>query len=174
VALEMRTFGDPVLKTRAAAVEDFDESLERLAAEMLDTMREREGVGLAANQVGRLKRILVSAIEDEEFLLVNPVIEEVAETTEAASEGCLSIPGIQVEVERPTAVTISGKDVSGEPIRIEAEGLLARVFQHEVDHLDGVLMLDRTDRASRKAAMREWRERLLAHSPSTARGTGER
>jgi len=158
----MRTFGDPVLKTRAAAVEDFDESLERLAAEMLDTMREREGVGLAANQVGRLKRILVAEIEEEEFVLVNPVIEKTAETTEVATEGCLSIPGIQVEVERPTAVTISGQDVSGESIRIEAEGLLARVFQHEVDHLDGVLILDRTDRASRKAAMREWRERLLA------------
>ena len=162
MALEMRTFGDPVLKTRAAPVEDFDEALERLAEGMLATMREQEGVGLAANQVGRLKRILVAAIEDEQFVLVNPVIEEMAETTEAGSEGCLSIPGIQVEVERPTAVTVSGQDVSGEPIRIEAEGLLARVLQHEVDHLDGVLILDRTDRASRKAAMREWRERLLA------------
>lgn len=162
MALEMRTFGDPVLKTRAAPVEDFDEPLERLAEDMLATMREQEGVGLAANQVGRLKRILVAAIEDEQFVLVNPVIEEMAETTEAGSEGCLSIPGIQVEVERPTAVTVSGQDVSGEPIRIEAEGLLARVLQHEVDHLDGVLILDRTDRASRKAAMREWRERLLA------------
>jgi peptide deformylase len=162
MALEMRTFGDPILKTRAAPVEDFDESLERLAEEMLATMREQEGVGLAANQVGRLKRILVAALEDDEYVLVNPVIEETAETTEVGAEGCLSIPGIQVEVERPTAVTISGKDASGEPVRIEAEGLLARIFQHEVDHLDGVLILDRTDRASRKAAMREWRERLLA------------
>jgi peptide deformylase len=162
MALEMRTFGDPVLKTRAAPVEDFDESLERLAEEMLATMREQEGVGLAANQVGRLKRILVAALEDDEYVLVNPVIEETAGTTEVGAEGCLSIPGIQVEVERPTAVTISGKDASGEPIRIEAEGLLARIFQHEVDHLDGVLILDRTDRASRKAAMREWREHLLA------------
>ncbi len=162
MALEMRTFGDPVLKTRAAPVEDFDESLERLAEDMLATMREQEGVGLAANQVGRLKRILVAMVEDEKYVLVNPVVEEVAETKETRPEGCLSIPGIQVEVERPTAMTISGKDTSGRPIRIEAEGLLARVFQHEVDHLDGVLILDRTDRASRKAAMREWRERLLA------------
>jgi peptide deformylase len=162
VALEMRTFGDPVLKTRAAPVEAFDESLERLAEEMLATMREQEGVGLAANQVGRLKRILVAALEDEEYVLVNPVIEEVAQTEEIAPEGCLSIPGIQVEVERPTAITVSGQNTSGEPVRIEAEGLLARIFQHEVDHLDGVLILDRTDRASRKAAMREWRERLLA------------
>jgi len=158
----MRTFGDPVLKTRAAPVEDFDESLERLAEDMLTTMREQEGVGLAANQVGRLKRVLVAALEDEEYVLVNPVIEELAETTDTVPEGCLSIPGIHVEVERPTAITISGQDASGKPIRIEAEGLLARIFQHEVDHLDGVLILDRTDRAFRKAAMREWRERLLA------------
>lgn len=162
MAFDMRTFGDPILKTRAALVKDFDGSLERLAEDMLATMREREGVGLAANQVGRLKRILVAAVEDDEYVLVNPVIEEASETTESVPEGCLSIPGIQVEVLRPTEITISGQDVSGEPIRIEAEGLLARVFQHEVDHLDGVLILDRTDRASRKAAMREWRERLLA------------
>ncbi len=162
MALEMKTFGDPVLKTRAAQVEDFDEALERLAEDMLATMREQEGVGLAANQVGRLKRILVAAVEDDEYVLVNPVIEAASETTEIGAEGCLSIPGIQVEVERPTAITISGKDTTGEPIKIEAEGLLARIFQHEVDHLDGVLILDRTDRASRKAAMREWRERLLA------------
>ncbi len=162
MALEMRTFGDPVLKTRAAPVEDFDDALERLAEEMLATMREQEGVGLAANQVGRLKRILVAAVEDDEYVLVNPVIEEASETTTSGPEGCLSIPGIQVVVERPTVIKISGRDVSGEPTKIEVEGLLARIFQHEVDHLDGVLILDRTDRASRKAAMREWRERLLA------------
>ena len=162
MALEMRTFGDPILKTRAAPVEDFDESLQHLAEEMLATMREQEGVGLAANQVGRLKRILVAALEDEEYVVVNPVVEAAAGAAEAASEGCLSIPGIQVEVERPVAITLSGRDTSGRSLRIEAEGLLARIFQHEVDHLDGVTILDRTDRESRKAALREWRERLLA------------
>ena len=162
MALEMRTFGDPILKTRAAPVEDFDESLERLAEEMLVTMREQEGVGLAANQVGRLKRILVAALEEDEYVVVNPVVEATDGATETGSEGCLSIPGIQVEVERPVAITLSGQDASGRPLRIEAEGLLARIFQHEVDHLDGVTILDRTDRESRKAAMREWRERLLA------------
>ncbi|MBD0354227.1 MAG: peptide deformylase, partial [Rubrobacteraceae bacterium] len=155
-------FGDPVLKTRAAPVETFDESLSRLAEEMLATMREREGVGLAANQVGRLKRILVAAVEDQEYVIVNPTIEETARSTEKDREGCLSIPGIQVEVERPTAVTVSGQDASGSPLHLEASGLLARVLQHEVDHLDGVLILDRTDRQSRKDAMREMRERLLA------------
>ena len=162
MALEIRTFGDPVLKTRAAPVDSFDESLVRLTEDMLVTMRENEGVGLAANQVGRLKRVLVAEVEDEEYVIVNPVLTDMAETTEQGPEGCLSIPGIQVEVERPTAVTVSGQDVSGEPLRIEASDLLARILQHEVDHLDGVLILDRTDRESRKAAMREWRERLLA------------
>ena len=162
MALDLRTFGDPVLKTRAAPVEAFDESLARLAEEMLATMREREGVGLAANQVGRLKRILVATVEDQEYVIVNPTIEEAARSTEKDLEGCLSIPGIQVEVERPTAVTVSGRDASGAPLHLEASGLLARVLQHEVDHLDGVLILDRTDRQSRKNAMREMRERLLA------------
>jgi peptide deformylase len=162
VALDIRTFGDPVLKTRAAPVESFDESLVRLTQDMLATMRDNEGVGLAANQVGRLKRVFVAAVEDEEYVIVNPVLTARSETKESVSEGCLSIPGIQVDVERPTRITVSGQDVSGKPLQLEASDLLARVLQHEVDHLDGVLILDRTDRASRKAAMREWRGRLLA------------
>ncbi len=162
MALGIRTFGDPVLKTRAAPVESFDESLVRLTQDMLATMRDNEGVGLAANQLGRLKRVFVAAIEDEEYVIVNPVLTEWSETTESVPEGCLSIPGILVDVERPTGVTVSGRDVSGKPLQISASDLLARVLQHEVDHLDGVLILDRTDRPSRKAAMREWRERLLA------------
>ena len=164
MALDIRMFGDPVLKTRASPVESFDGALSHLAEEMLATMREHEGVGLAANQVGRLKRILVAALEEEEFVLVNPVVEESAGTAEKELEGCLSIPGIQVEVGRPTAVTISGQDASGAPLKIEASGLLARILQHEIDHLDGVLILDRTDRETRKAALREWRERLLAQN----------
>jgi peptide deformylase len=164
MALDVRTFGDPVLKTRAAPVESFDAALAHLAEDMLVTMHEHEGVGLAANQVGRLKRILVAATEDEEYVIVNPVVEEAAETTERELEGCLSIPGIQVEVERPTSTTVSGQDATGTPLRIETSGLLARILQHEIDHLDGVLILDRADRESRKAAMREMRERLLAQS----------
>jgi peptide deformylase len=161
-AHEIRTFGDPVLKSRATTVKDFDESLEQLAQEMMRIMREHEGVGLAANQIGRLKRIFVAAYEDEEYAIVNPVIEESSELTETDTEGCLSIPETRVEVERPTAVTISGRDPSGAPVRVEAQGLLARIFQHEIDHLDGVLILDRTDRESRKQAMREMRERMMA------------
>jgi peptide deformylase len=164
VALEIKKFGDPVLKTKAARVTEFDESLERLTKDMLATMRENEGVGLAANQVGRLRRVLVAAIEDDEYVLINPVIEARSEEQETGAEGCLSIPGIQVEVERPTALTVSAQTEKGEDLRLEAEGLLARIIQHEVDHLDGVLILDRTDRDARKAAMREWRERLLAQN----------
>jgi len=151
-----------VLKTRAAPVETFDGSLARLTEEMLATMRENDGVGLAANQVGRLKRVLVASVEDEDYVIVNPVLSDMSETTERGQEGCLSIPGINVEVDRPTAVTVTGQNASGEPLRIEAQDMLARVLQHEVDHLDGVLILDRTDRQSRKDAMREWREHLLA------------
>jgi peptide deformylase len=162
MALDIRTFGDPVLKTRAAPVETFDDSLARLTEDMLATMRENDGVGLAANQVGRLRRVLVASVEDEDYVIVNPVLSDRSETTERGQEGCLSIPGINVEVDRPTAVTVTGQDASGEPLRIEAQEMLARVLQHEVDHLDGVLILDRTDRQSRKAAMREWREQLLA------------
>ena len=162
MANEIRTFGDPVLKSRATPVKDFDESLERLAKDMIKTMHENEGVGLAANQIGRLKRIFVAAYEDQEFVIVNPVIEWSSESTEKDDEGCLSLPGSRVEVERPYAVTLSGKDTSSTPVRVEAEGLLARIFQHEIDHLDGVLILDRTDRESRKRAMREIRERLMA------------
>jgi peptide deformylase len=161
VAHEIRTFGDPVLKSRATPVKDFDESLEHLAEEMMRVMREAEGVGLAANQIGHLKRIFVATHEDEQYAIVNPVIEERSEVTEKDIEGCLSIPETRVEVERPIAVTVSGQDPSGEPVRLEAEGLLARIFQHEIDHLDGVLILDRTDRESRKNAMREMRERML-------------
>ena len=160
--MEIRTFGDPVLKSRATPVDKFDESLEQLAQDMLETMREHEGVGLAANQVGRLKRILVAALEDEEYVIVNPEINEIGDEDEKDVEGCLSIPEIQVEVERSSRVAVSGQDRSGAPVRLEVEGLLARILQHEMDHLNGVLILDRTDRESRKAAMRELRERLLA------------
>ena len=159
---EIRTFGDPVLKSRATPVKEFDESLVRLTESMFRVMREAEGMGLAGNQIGRLKRLFVVAYEDEEFAIVNPSIEERSEEVEKEVEGCLSIPGIRVEVERPAAVTITGQDLAGAPLRLEAEGILARAFQHEIDHLDGVLILDRTDRDSRKRAMREMRERLLA------------
>ena len=162
MSLEIRTFGDPVLKSVATPVESFDDSLSRLAAEMLASMREHEGVGLAATQVGRLKRIFVAALEEDEYAIVNPVIESRSEETETDTEGCLSLPGVQVEVERLTSVVVSGYDPQGNPVRVEASELLARIIQHEMDHLDGITILDRTDRESRREAMRGLRERRLA------------
>jgi peptide deformylase len=162
LALEIRTFGDPVLRSAATPVEGFDDSLSNLAAEMLVSMREHEGVGLAATQVGRLKRIFVAGLEDEEYAIVNPVVESRSEETETDTEGCLSLPGVQVEVERPVSVTVSGQDTSGNPVRVQATELLARVIQHEIDHLDGITILERTDRESRREAMRGLRERMLA------------
>ena len=162
LALEIRTFGDPVLKSAATPVENFDDSLSRLAGDMLATMRERDGVGLAATQVGRLKRIFVASLEDEEYAIVNPVIENRTEQTETDHEGCLSLPGVQVEVERPYGITVTGSDPEGTPVSVDATGLLARIIQHEIDHLDGITILDRTDRESRREAMRGLRERMMA------------
>jgi peptide deformylase len=162
LALEIRTFGDPVLKSVARPVDTFDDALPRLASEMLDSMREHEGVGLAATQVGRLKRIFVAGLEDEEHVVVNPVIETRSEETETDTEGCLSLPGVQVEVERPTSITVSGYDASGNSVKLEATDLFARIIQHEIDHLDGITILERTDRGSRREAMRGLRERMLA------------
>jgi peptide deformylase len=163
MALEVRQFGDPILKSRATPVKEFDEALQHLADAMLVTMREYEGVGLAGNQVGRLKRILVAATEEEEFVIVNPELTLSTDETAVELEGCLSIPGIHVEVERPSAITLTGQDAQGTALRVEASGLLARIFQHELDHLNGVTILDRTDRESRKEAMRLLREHLLAN-----------
>ncbi|MGI8649517.1 MAG: peptide deformylase [Rubrobacter sp.] len=164
MTLEVRRFGDPVLKSKASEVCSFDESLGKLADEMLDTMHEHEGVGLAGNQVGRLQRILVAEYEDEQFILINPEIADASGEEETIPEGCLSIPGVQVDVSRAISVTVRAQDLDGEEFELEAEGLLARIFQHEIDHLNGVMILDRTDRESRRAAMREMRERLLNKS----------
>ena len=161
---------ESVLRQVAKPVNRFDGKLQALIDDMFETMHSAPGIGLAAPQVGESVRLFVAEWpEDDEdpesltpYAIVNPVIEERSDTTEKDIEGCLSIPETRVEVERPTAVTVSGQGPSGEPVRVEAEGLLARIFQHEIDHLDGVLILDRTDRESRKNAMREMRERMMA------------
>ena len=156
----IRKFGDPVLRTRARPVERFDESLrdeiERMGALMLDAI----GVGLAATQVGVLHRLLVYRVQQDSpvIALVNPEIEWKGGEEEIMEEGCLSLPGILVEVERPLHVRVRARDEAGEEIVVEATGLEARVIQHEVDHLDGVLILDRTSRDQRKEAMRALRE----------------
>lgn len=163
MAFEIRQFGDPVLKTRAGEVTKFDGSLRHLVEGMLETLRAGEGrMAIAANQVGVLKRVFVGQADEKVYVLVNPVIEERSEETETALEGCLSIPGVGVEVERRSRVVVSGQDEEGRPVRYGVEGEIARMMQHETDHLDGVLMFDRAEPEERKRAMREWRERLLS------------
>jgi len=156
----IRRFGDPVLRATALPVERFDDVLRQELARMGELMHDALGVGLAATQLGVLHRALVFRTDPEEPVtaLVNPVLEWTSDESEIAEEGCLSLPGVHVEVERPAAVRVRGRDGEGEELLIEAEGLRARVIQHEIDHLDGVLILDRISRQARKEAMRAMRE----------------
>ena len=153
-------FGDPVLKSSASPVTDFDGELAAEANRMIELMRDAIGVGLAATQLGKLRRMLVFQVgsEAEPTVLVNPEIEWRSDDLVTAEEGCLSLPGVVVDVERPLHVRARAQDVHGEPLMIEASGLEARVIQHETDHLDGVLMLDRTEKEQRKGALRALRE----------------
>ena len=157
----VRTFGDPVLRARAVPVERFDDELRAEIARMAAIMRDGLGVGLAATQLGVMHRVLVYRVGADAPLaaVVNPEIEWRSDEQETLEEGCLSLPGIHVDVERPVYVRVRGRDQQGDEVSVEASGLEARVLQHEVDHLDGVLILDRTDREQRKQAMRELRER---------------
>ncbi|MDP9189468.1 MAG: peptide deformylase [Actinomycetota bacterium] len=153
-------FGDPVLKSKASPVREFGDALAGDVERMFSIMREGMGVGLAATQLGTLRRILVfqAGPDAPPTALVNPEIEWRSDDLETAEEGCLSLPGIVLDVERPLHIRASGVDPSGEPVLIEASGLEARVLQHEVDHLDGVLILERAPRDQRKGAMRALRE----------------
>lgn len=156
----IRSFGDPVLKTRARPIERIDDALRQEIARMGALMDDALGVGLAATQVGVLHRLLVYRVQQQGPLaaLINPEVEWSGREAETMEEGCLSLPGVQVEVERPVHVRVRALNELGEPIAIEASGLEARVIQHEIDHLDGVLILDRTSREQRKEAMRALRE----------------
>jgi peptide deformylase len=158
---QIRKLGDPVLRTRALEVSNFDDRLREDVEWMRGLMDAALGVGLAATQVGMLARLLVYRVERDSptAALVNPRIEWQSAETETAEEGCLSIPGMRVEVERPLHLRAGGANEVGEPVTIEASGLEARVLAHEIDHLDGVLMLDRASRAQRREAIRAWRER---------------
>lgn len=156
----VRQWGDPVLKSRAREVERFDDELRTQIETMGRIMEDALGIGLAATQIGKLQRVLVYRVEPDSPVnaVVNPVVEWRGEELETAEEGCLSLQGVLVDVERPLFVRVRAQDEHGEPITIEASGLEARVLQHEIDHLDGVLILDRTSREERKAALRLLRE----------------
>jgi peptide deformylase len=156
----VRRLGDPVLKSSATPVDRFDDSLRRQVSRMAGLMNDAFGVGLAAPQLGLSQRLLVYRVGPDApiIALANPELEWAGSDRETLEEGCLSIPGISVDVERPVYVRVVALDEEGGERRIEASGLEARVIQHEMDHLDGVLILDRTSRDERKRALRELRE----------------
>jgi peptide deformylase len=158
--VHVRRYGDPVLRSTARAVESFDGALEDEVARMTRLLGDALGAGLAATQLAVMHRVFVyrSAPDAPIEAFVNPVLEWCGEETEVDEEGCLSIPGIWIEVERPREVRMRGRDARGRERVVEAEGLAARVLQHELDHLDGVLMLDRATPEQRRTAMRAMRE----------------
>jgi peptide deformylase len=166
----VRRYGDPVLRSRALPVDRFDDRLVEEVKRMGQLMHDALGIGLAATQVGVMHRVLVYRVEQDAPVaaLVNPQIEWAGDEKEFMDEGCLSLPGVLVEVERPVHVRVRAQDERGDDLLIEASGLEARVIQHEIDHLDGVLILDRTPRDQRKQAMRELRERLAEDERSAA------
>jgi peptide deformylase len=156
----IRRYGDPVLKSRATTVDRFDDSLRTQVARMGSIMNDALGVGLAAPQVGLSQRLLVYRVGHDAPLiaLVNPELEWTSDDEEVSEEGCLSIPGVGVDVDRPIHVRVRARDEFGDDRMVEASGLEARVIQHEMDHLDGVLILDRTSKEQRKQAIRTLRE----------------
>ena len=157
MSYRIRVLGDPVLRQEAVSIEDIDGRIVRMAEDMVPAMYEAEGIGLAAPQVGIQKRLFVYDIGEGPQTLINPQIID-SDGEWAFEEGCLSIPGLFFEIVRPKQVHLVGRDLEGKEISVEADELLARLFQHELDHLDGVLLLDHLDRDQRKAALSQWRE----------------
>ena len=159
--LRIRTFGDPALRQRARPLDQVTRLHRKLVADMLETMRAAPGVGLAGPQVGVLERVLVWEVDEEHGAVINPVVVDPSEETLTAEEGCLSLPGLAYPAERHARITVEGIDQRGRPLRIEAEDYLARVFQHEVDHLDGVLFIDRLPEDLRRDARRKLTRQAL-------------
>jgi peptide deformylase len=152
---QIRQYPDPALRMRAREVEDFDGDLRRLAERMTQLMRDANGVGLAATQIGIIRRVFVVQTDPDEdpIAVVNPVVVDQSDETVVDDEGCLSLQGVQMPVERPTSIRVEGRDLEGGELTLDLADHAARVVQHEVDHLDGVLILDRTTDEARKAAL---------------------
>ncbi len=156
--------GEEVLRDPGVEVEAFDDELRELVEDMLETMYFAEGIGLAAPQIGVPRRVCVLDLHDEDnpeggrWVLVNPVIVESSDEEDKATEGCLSIPEMEEVVARPARVTVRGFDAEGETVEVEADGLLARALQHEIDHLDGILFIDRLSAYKRRALLKKWRK----------------
>ena len=164
----VRLFGDPVLRTAAAPVADFDKELRRLVADLTDTMLDAPGAGLAAPQIGVGLRVFTWSVDDELGHLVNPTLTLSPETQDG-TEGCLSIPGLSIDCLRARDVVAHGFDMHGEPLVVHGTDKLARAIQHETDHLDGVLFIDRLDREARKEAMRFVRDAEWFGAPPTVK-----
>ncbi len=172
---QILVLGDPVLRERAAEVTVFDRRLKDLVERMVGIMHDASGVGLAAPQVGVLQRVVVYDVGDEEpapRALINPVLDEYSPEVDEDEEGCLSVPGVTMPVMRSVALRVRGFDETGAAVDFKAEGFVARVIQHEADHLEGVLIVDRTTRSARAAAMRALREREEAAARRTTPGWG--
>ena len=163
---QIRQYPDPILRMRAKEVSDFGADLKRLAERLEQLMHDATGVGLAATQIGILQRVFVFTRDDEVIAVVNPVFKDLSEETDVDDEGCLSLQGVTVPVERHVSLTLEGKDVDGDDVRFELEGHAARVVQHELDHLDGTLIIERTTDEARKEALATLRPQpILAAIP---------
>lgn len=160
MAREIRLYPDPVLRRRAEPVAAIDDEIRALADAMVETLIHRVGYGLAAPQIGVLKRLIVVDVEDELHILADPEIVEAGDERTRGPEGCLSIPDVEAEVERARRVVVEGLNMDGEQVRVAAEELLARVFQHEIDHLEGVLFIDHLSPAKRRQLLKEYEKRL--------------
>jgi len=156
MSLQIRLYPDPMLRRTAEPISEISDELRVLADQMLETMIKEAGYGLAAPQIGLSKRLIVVDIKDQSFVLINPEIVEFSDEKQMSPEGCLSIPGVETDVERSQQVVIRGLNLDGDEIEVEAEDLLARVFQHEVDHLNGVLFIDHLGKTKRQMILREF------------------
>lgn len=158
---EVKILGEPVLRQRATEVPGVTAEIRQLIADMFDTMYAEEGIGLAAPQIGESVRVIVVDPHEEgvePFALINPKIIEHSDDTDRAEEGCLSIPGLREVVERAISVVVEGLDREGNPKRMEAEGLVARILQHEVDHIDGIVFIDRVSPLKRRMLLKKWQK----------------
>ena len=161
--LKIELLGADVLREKATEIDGVDADLQRLIEDMFETMYDAQGIGLAGPQIGVSRRVIVVDVKEDEgpgpFAMINPRIVQASAETEKGEEGCLSIPGVSGVVNRPAAVVVEGLDREGKPMRLEADGLLARCLQHEIDHLDGILFLDRLSPLKRSMALRKYRKR---------------
>jgi peptide deformylase len=162
---EIRIMGDPVLREPAAEVAELDDEVRELVQDMMETMYHAEGIGLAAPQVGVSRRVIVVDLRDSDeegpIALINPRVTESGRKTDRSPEGCLSIPGMEEVVERPETVTVEGLTPDGETVSMKVSGLLSRALQHEIDHLDGILFVDRLSPLKRRMAVKKWQKKQV-------------